>query len=171
MINIIIQKLVIFFVILVYFYVSSALLMLRLDPHNNFFENLSNAYVWTLFGGIGGEDFKSYKYAGIAIIFGTIIITVILLNILIAFLSNLFSRLEEQQSVNDLKEKASMILDLEILIYFFKYKLTGMARKLDKYDKSQENIHIKTINPEYTMTVILLFLFIQQINKCIIYIY
>ena len=106
--------------------------MVRLLPEQSKLTSFRAAYLWTLFGAIEGEDFTSGQFVTIAILFGTIIVTIILLNILIAYLSNVFSRLEEQQLVNDLKEKASMILDMEIISWFFKFRITGKVAKLRK---------------------------------------
>ena len=47
-------------------------------------------------------------------------VTIILLNILIAFLSNEFSRMEDQQQINTLKKKASLILDVELIFKLFR---------------------------------------------------
>ena len=141
MINTIIIKLIVFFLILIYFFVASSLLIMKLNPKENTFSSLGNAYVWTFFGGIGGEDFESFDLAAIPIIFGTIMVTVILLNILIAFLSNLFSRLEDKQKADNYKEKASMILDLEVIIHFFLYWLTGKARKYKQYEEKKEDYY------------------------------
>ena len=132
MINIIIQKLVFFFIIMIYFYIASAFLMIRLLPEQSKLTSFRTAYLWTLFGAIEEEDFASGCFVTIAILFGTIIVTIILLNILIAYLSNVFSRLEDQQKVNDLKEKASMIQDMEIILWFFKFRITGKVAKLRK---------------------------------------
>jgi hypothetical protein len=154
MINTIIQKLFIFFLILIYFFVSSGLLMMKLHPGDSPIISLGNAYVWTFFGGIEGSDFKSFDYAGIAIIFGTVMVTIILLNILIAFLSNLFSRLEDQQKSNDLKEKASMILDLEVIIHFFRYAITGKASKYRRFEKVRENFFIELLDPSQNVIVV-----------------
>ena len=154
MINTIIQKLIIFFLILIYFFVTSGLLIMKLNPQENSILSLGNAYVWTFFGGIEGSDFKSYDFAGIPIIFGTVMVTIILLNVLIAFLSNLFSRLEDQQKSNDLKEKASMILDLEIIFHFFRYILTGKSSKLKKFEKIQENFYVELLDPSKNATVV-----------------
>ena len=155
MINTIIQKLIIFFIILLYFFATSGLLMMKLNPNQNAIISLGHAYVWTFFGGIEGSDFQSYDYAGIAIIFGTVMVTVVLLNILIAFLSNLFSRLEDQQKSSDLKEKASMILDLEVIIHFFKYILTGKEIKFRKFEKIQEDFYIELLDPTKNATVVI----------------
>ena len=140
MINEIIGKLIIFFIILFYFYFTTVLLMMKLDPEQSRLSVVSLVYLWTFFGGVDGSDFEDYKLSYIAIYFGTIIVTIILLNILIAFLSNLFSGLEDQQKANDLKEKASMILDLEAFVYFFKYKLTGRAGQLFQIEKYSINL-------------------------------
>lgn len=128
-INIIIQKLFIFFIVLFYFYIVTALLLYKIDPENSLKMSFIHAYYWTLFGGVDDSGFTMFNYAGISIVFGTLMVSVVLLNVLIAFLSNLFSRLEEQQMVNDLKEKAGLLLDLEVVIMFFKYFITGKLRK------------------------------------------
>lgn len=107
-INIIIQKLIVFFLILFYFYLTTSLLMVYLFREQDVKTNFQIAYLWTLFGGFFREDYYP-NYAVVAILFSSLIVTVLLLNILIAYLSNLFSRLEEQQHVNDLKEKAGKI--------------------------------------------------------------
>jgi hypothetical protein len=119
-VNTILYKLIAFLIILTYFFLSTAVLMMFLNPDDPLKISLANAYVFSLFGGIGGDDFESYSYAGIAIVFGTLIVTVFLLNILIAYLSNVFSRLEDKQRSDDLKEKAQMVMDLEIIKYFFR---------------------------------------------------
>ena len=95
MINTIVLKLLTFFFILAYFCVATGLLVMKLRPQEHLISSLSNAYVWTLFGGIEGDDFHAFDFAGIPIFFGTIMVTVVLLNLLIAYLSNLFSRLED----------------------------------------------------------------------------
>jgi hypothetical protein len=133
MINTIIQKLVIFVIIVVYFLGVTLLLMINLNPEGTFKENFANAYVFSIFGGIGGDDFDGFEYAMIPIIFGTIIVTVILMNILIGYLSNVFSRLEEQQIINNLKEIVSMIMDLEVIVYFFVYFITGKNKSFREY--------------------------------------
>ena len=120
MINIIIRELVVFFFIMVYFYAFAALLMIKLSGSRQFHLLFEKAYVITFFGGLSTADFGEYQYGTVALIFGTIVVTVILLNILIAYLSNLFSRLEEQQSLNSFREKASMIFDFEILVSMIK---------------------------------------------------
>lgn len=138
MVNTIVVKLIVFFVIIFYLYFGIVLVMIKLSDRKSISESFESAYFWLLFGGVGGEDFTEdspIKFPAIPIIFGTLMITIVLLNILIAYLSNLFSKLEEQQHVDDLREKASMILDLEIIVYFFKYRLTGKRNKYIKYNK------------------------------------
>jgi hypothetical protein len=137
-INTIIVRLLIFFFILFYLFTATGLVMIKLNNEATVLTNFEVAYVWTFFGGVEGGDFKEFQYSTITIMFGTILVTVVLLNVLIAYLSNLFSRLEDQQHANDLREKASMILDLEIVSYFFKYKLTGKISNFLKYNKLRE---------------------------------
>ena len=124
----------VFFAVLLYFYATTGLIMIKLDPEKSRVKSIQSAYVWTMFGGVEQSDFEDFNYGTIAIIFGTLIVTVVLFNILIAFLSNLFSRLEDQQKANDLREKAQMMLDHEVIKLFFFYKLTGRTIKLKKYD-------------------------------------
>lgn len=147
MINTIIQKLVIFFLILIYFFVASGILILKLNPQGKPILNMGNAYVWTFFGGIEGDDFLKFDYAGLAMIFGTVMVTIILLNILIAFLSNLFSRLEDKQKSNDLKEKASMILDLEVVVHFFRFVITGKARAFKRFELKRQSYYEELLDP------------------------
>ena len=151
MINIIIQKLLVFFIILIYFYVSTAFLMIRLLPENSNRRNFEMAYLWTLFGAIEADDFSSAPYISIAIIFGTIIVTVIMLNILIAYLSNVFSRLEEQQSLNDLREKASMILDMEVILWLFRCKMTGKVGKLKELEHLKQQKYLQNLSSDEDM--------------------
>ena len=140
-INIIIQKLVIFFLILFYFYIVTALLLYKIDPENSLKMSFMHAYYWTLFGGVDDQGFTMFNFATIPIVFGTLMASVILLNVLIDFLSNLLSRLQEQQLVNDLKEKAGLLLDLEVVVMFFVHFLPGrlsrqraISRKMKKSD-------------------------------------
>lgn len=144
-INIIIQKLIIFFIILFYFYIATALLIIKIDPENSIKMSFMHAYYFTLFGGVDDNSFTMFNYVSIPIVFGTLMVSIVLLNVLIAFLSNLFSRLEEQQLVNDLKEKASLVLDIEVIFMFFKYKLTG---KLAKTRRLHRRLMSSTMYPE-----------------------
>jgi hypothetical protein len=135
-----------FFLILLYFYMTSSLLMIKLFKGKSIQYVFEKTYVLTLFGGLSSEDFNEYPFAAISIIFGTLMITIVLLNILIAYLSNLFSRLEDCQLINDYKEKASMALDLEVMLYFFccrfrKVKETQQKSE-DKEDPDEEILYI-----------------------------
>ena len=153
MINVIIQKLMVFFALLLYFYATTGLLMIKLDPTQDKLKSIQSAYVWTMFGGVESSDFDDFNYGSIAIIFGTLIVTVVLLNILIAFLSNLFSRLEDQQRANDLREKAQMMLDVEVIVLFFKYKITGRNLKLNRYEDYLELYPFEALQPNMTLKV------------------
>lgn len=143
MVNIIVFRLFVFFFILGYFFVVSALLIIFLNPDGGFKESFDSSYVWAIFGGIGGEDFSGFDFAAIPIAFGTIIVMVVLLNILIALLSNVYCILEEQQISNDIREKAAMILDLELIVYFFRYVLTGKRKTIDDLDQFQDRQHAR----------------------------
>ena len=167
-INTIILKLLIFFFILFYLFFATGLVMIKLNENETKLGNLQIAYIWTFFGGVEGSDFKEFDYSAITIFFGTILVTIVLLNVLIAYLSNLFSRLEDQQQANDFREKASMILDVEVVAYFFKYKITSKARNYLKYKIMKENKLIEIYeNPEINIKkshVILFYIIIVIIN-------
>ena len=90
-----------------------------------------------------GDDFTTQSYVTIAVVFGTVIVTIVMLNILIAFLSNEFSRLQDEQKINDLKEKASMMLDMEVILWFFKYIITRKITKLRDLQCKFEDHNIK----------------------------
>lgn len=147
-INTIILKLIIFFFILFYLFFATGLVMIKLNNNQSKITNLQIAYVWTFFGGVEGSDFKEFDYSAITILFGTILVTIVLLNVLIAYLSNLFSRLEDQQHANDLREKASMMMDLEIVAYFFKYVMTGQSKNYFKYNHLKEKSIVFIYNKE-----------------------
>jgi hypothetical protein len=131
-IDTVIKKMMVFLIILFYFYTTTGLLYAELDrslpPVKYFFKS----YIWVLFGGISIKDFETNHLSSIAIFFGTILVTIILLNILIAYLSNLFSRLEEQQKIEEYKEKCNIILDSEIIIYFFRNLVYRIKQKFNK---------------------------------------
>ena len=141
-INTVIKKLVSFFLILFYAYLMIIILMSKLS-NTGTIDHIRDVYYWVFLGGIGGESFDM-KYSAIPIIIGSLVITVVLLNILIAYLSNVFSRLEDQQKVTDLKEKADLILDIEMLVRFFKYKLTGVVSLENKMEKLREQAMIES---------------------------
>jgi hypothetical protein len=139
MINKIISELIVFFAVLFYAYFTIVVLMLKLDSTDNFNLRFQDVYYWVFLGGVEGDAFD-IKFSHIPVIYGTLIITIVLLNILIAYLSNLFSRLEDQQRVNGLKERAFLILDFELMVRLFKYIVTGvisLEKKKDEYQSRQ----------------------------------
>ena len=129
MINTILIKLLNFFLVLLYFYLFTGLLMKNLVPDYSMAHIFQKTYIMTLFGGVSVDDFHINPLVTVSIVFGTLMVTIVLMNILIAHLSNIFSRLEERQQINDLKEKAGMTLDLEVIFYFFNGGF--LARKRD----------------------------------------
>lgn len=132
-INIILKKLWVFFLILAFAFWTFSVMMIRLDGTESIGSHFTKVFVWVLLAGAEDTSFE-LKYSHIALVIGSIFVTVVLLNILIAYLSNLFSRLEDAQKLHDLKEKAVLILDLEILVMFFKYKLTGVLSLRQKQE-------------------------------------
>lgn len=145
-INTIIKELVVFFSILFYAYLCVVIVMIKLDNSNNITLRFQDVYYWVLLGGIEGDAFE-VEFSAIPIVFGTLFITIVLLNILIAYLSNLFSRLEDQQKVSALKERASLILDFELVVRMFKYVIPGTLRIERKFEelKIQEMITSKPV--------------------------
>jgi hypothetical protein len=105
--------------VLFYGIFGTAALIMFLNPKCSFKKGLTSAYVLSLFGGIGTDDFETYSYAAITIIFGTLIVTIVLLNIFIAYLVTVFRRLEEKNKSDDLNRKAKMVLNMEIIKHFF----------------------------------------------------
>lgn len=93
-------------------------------------------YYWIFLGSVEADDFAT-PYTAMPIIFGSLFTTIILLNILIAFLSNEFSRLEEQQRVQELRERASLIMNFEVLVMFFKYKLTRKIQLRRSFEREK----------------------------------
>jgi hypothetical protein len=122
--NIIFVRLLVFFIIIFYVYISTTFIVIRLNDNMGQLDIMTATYYQIVLGSIEGDAFE-YKYAAIPIVFGSVILTVFLINVLIAYLSNLFSRLEEQQKFQEMKEKADLILDIEIIVRFFKYYITG----------------------------------------------
>ena len=145
------QKLFIFLLVLVYFFVCIGTLLRYIDirPDATFETSFIDMYVWTIMGGVEQENFYEFAGSSLFLILSTIYITIILLNILIAYLSNVFSRLEERQKINLIKEKASMILDLEVLVYFFKFVLSKKSKYLKDYGNYQDSEHLTLHNASF----------------------
>ena len=132
-INTIIRQLIVFFVVLFYAYFTIAMLMIKLDNSNKLSLRFQDVYYWVFLGSVEGEAFD-VEFSYLAIVFGSLFITIVMLNILIAYLSNLFSRLEDQQKVNSLRQKALLILDFELFARLFRYRFTGITSLIQKYD-------------------------------------
>lgn len=126
MINTIVGESVAFFAMLFYAYFVIFFLLIRVDPGDGVLNKLRDAYIFTLFGGVEQDHFEA-KYIFFPIVIGTMIVTIILLNVLIAFMSNVYNRMELRQEITSLKEKASMLLDLEVYMSLFK-KLVEKAK-------------------------------------------
>ena len=78
---------------------------------------LQDMYYWIFFGGIDDTAFDIYL-SFIIIIFRTFF--KIIINIFIAYLSNQYSGLEDSQVLENLKTKAKLKLEIEVLISFFR---------------------------------------------------
>ena len=133
MIIIILKRLTVFFLILVYLYLCSSVLVIKLTGTLTITKTFGDVYYWIILASI--EDYAfDVPYAAIPIVIGSIFVTIIIINMLIAYLSNLFSRLEEQQRVQELTERASLILDMEVFVMFFKYFITGKVKLRKKFE-------------------------------------
>lgn len=146
MISTIIIEIVPYLIILLYFLIVSILLALKIDVDYTFSESLIEMYVYGLFGGVDGDAFGSQTYKFIPVVFTTMLIAVVLMNIMIAYLSNLFSALEENQKIIELQQKASLILEVEILHYLFKMCRCKCRKKKPnrKKLKAGDSILLKT---------------------------
>ena len=131
--NIIFMRLIIFFIVIFYVYFSTAFVVFRLNEGTEKTDILTAIYYQIVLGSVEGDAFE-YKYAVIPVVFGSMILTIFLINVLIAYLSNLFSRLEEQQKFQEMKEKADLILDIEIIVRFFKYYISGHISVRREYE-------------------------------------
>lgn len=101
-------------------------------------------YIWLIHGGIDEDTFEK-KINYLPIMFGTILVTIILMNIMIAYLSNEYSRLEQKQHLDDIRNKAKINLKLELIIRYFKYIFQKSFREKEKYRERRYANMIKDI--------------------------
>ena len=141
MVNIILVRVIPFMAIVAYFYGASVLLMVALSDRSAIVAHLRDVYYWVLFGGIQDTSFE-IELSFVVIVTGTLLVTVVLLNILIAYLSNLFSSLENRQALDDLREKARFVLGVEVIVRFFRYKLTGQVAAMHKAETHNSNLMV-----------------------------
>ena len=132
-INTIVGQLVVFFVVLFYAYFMVAMLMVRLDNTDNLNLRFQEVYYWVFLGSVEGEAFD-IEFSYVAIVVGSLFLTIVMLNILIAYLSNLFSRLGDQQKVNTLRQKALLILDFEMFARLFRFHVYGIPKLAERFD-------------------------------------
>jgi hypothetical protein len=139
------KKTLIFLLIIFYFFMCFTIMSQIINHTSTFSQNFVNMYIWLILGGAEDDHFSEFPFVEMIIIIGSIFITIILLNILIAFLSNVFSRLEEEQEINLIREQAAMILDVEVMIYFFKHVCfkKRQRKKKDLYSDSHHETLVK----------------------------
>jgi hypothetical protein len=136
-INTIVAESLSFFGVMFYTYIVILFLLYRVEPSDTFINKMRDAYIFTFFGGVEQDHFEA-KYIFFPMFVGTMVVTIILLNVLIAFMSNVYNKMELQQSVISLKEKASMLLDLEVYISLFvKIKDKIKTSRLDEEEKEE----------------------------------
>lgn len=114
-------KMVPFVLVISLFYLSTVLAMSFLEPEQPRADFFRNAYFWVLFAGVGEEDF-SVQWSAVPLVFSGLLVTVLILNVIIAYLSNEFSRLEEKQFLNNWRQKATRNLDFDLVFWVFAKK-------------------------------------------------
>jgi hypothetical protein len=135
-INTIVGESLSFFGVMFYTYFVILLLMYRVEPTDDFVNKMRDAYIFTFFGGVEQDHFDA-RYIFFPMVIGTMIVTIILLNVLIAFMSNVYNKMEQIQSFLSLKEKGSMLLDLEVYISLaYKLKNRSKTSKMDEEEKA-----------------------------------
>ena len=141
MINTIVASSVSFFGTLFYAYFSIFFLFIRADPGRSIVSKLRDAYIFLLFGGLEQPHFFP-RIIMFPMIVGTMVVTIILLNVLIAFMSNVYNQMEQLQEITALKERSSMLLDLEVYISLFRTlkEACGGVRRDPVYRDSQRNL-------------------------------
>lgn len=137
MINTIVASSGAFFGTLFYAYFSIFFLFVRADPGRNIFEKLRDSYIFLLFGGLEQPHFFP-RIIMFPMVIGTMIVTIILLNVLIAFMSNVYNRMEQLQEITALKERSSMLLDLEVYISLFR-RIRESAKGIYKDEEYRES--------------------------------
>jgi hypothetical protein len=135
LINTIVSESLSFFGVMFYAYFVILFLLYRVEPSDTFLNKMRDAYIFTFFGGVEQDHFEA-KYIFFPMFVGTMVVTIILLNVLIAFMSNVYNKMESKQSVISLKEKGSMLLDLEVYISLF----VKMRNRMKTSKKSEEEI-------------------------------
>lgn len=149
MIIIILRRLIAFFFMLAFTYLGVVLILvkLRTDCRNCPGTAISfrDVYYWIFLGSVEADAFDT-PLAAIPVIFGTVFLTIVLLNILIAFLSNEFSRLEERQKIQELKERAALIMNFEVLTMFFRYIVTKKIRLRNQFELEKYRMMLKNEN-------------------------
>ena len=141
MIGIIIQiifKMGPFFIIVLFFYLSTSVMFYMMDTNEDPLSVFRSMYIFTIFAGIDGESFD-INLSVIPVLFGTIMIAIVLMNILIAYLSNEYSRLEERQVIESLKTKAELNFVIEVVISMLKRLFSKKFREAIRYHENQFN--------------------------------
>ena len=134
-INTIVSSSLSFFGVLFYSYVVILFMMIKVEPSDSLTSKIRDAYIFSLFGGIEQDHFEA-KYIFFPIMVGTMIVTIILLNVLIAFMSNVYNKMEAKQIIISYQEKSSMLLDMEVYISLF--QSINISRKTRKMRPEQK---------------------------------
>lgn len=95
-----------------------------------------------MFGNIEADSFETPLFT-VPILFGTLMIGIFLLNLLIAYMNNEFSRMESQQIIDSWREKARLNCQLELVILGLKNALRSSPfRKFGERDHIYTNMRI-----------------------------
>ena len=142
MINNIIVKIYPFFTAIAIFYLTAVFIFIYIDPHKEVWKNFREGYYWIMFGNVEADSFETPLFT-IPILFGTLMIGIFLLNLLIAYMSNEFSRMESQQVIDIWREKARLNCQLELVILGFKNVFrSNPFRKFGERDHIYNNMRI-----------------------------
>ena len=126
-IHTIIKRMVSYVLILFYFYACFVLIFARLgvqdgpeQPPQSARNYLMMSYIWLVYGGMDTTGIAQNSPVALVLIYGNFLITIILMNILIAYLANLYSELEQEIATKRVQEMATVVLDFEVIVYAYR---------------------------------------------------
>lgn len=133
-----------FMVIVFLFYSISVLVFVTLNDSVDLESLLTLMYIWLVHGGVDSDAFV-FRMNYIPVMFGSILVTIVLMNIMIAYLSNEYSRLELKQHLDDLRNKVKINMKVELMIRSFKVLFVRRFREKECYRHSRYTHMIKDI--------------------------
>lgn len=127
-------RIVPFMVITGFFYLTSLLLFAIMNQSVSLGDLFTFMYIWLIHGGIDQDTFQE-QMNYVSVMFGTLLVTIVLMNIMIAYLSNEYSRLEEKQHLDDFRNKAKINLKVELVIRYARLLLDSGFRRTKMFRK------------------------------------